>query len=70
MEPCKRTLSLPMKPSPIPTPAESVRLVFKRACMSISREYAFLAISFDAPTEHERAVRLVKVRRAAQKPKE
>ena len=58
-----------MKPA-IPTPSEAVRLVFKRACMSISREYGFLAQSFDAPTERERALRLVKVRRAAQKGKE
>jgi hypothetical protein len=53
-----------MKPTPVPTPAEAVRLVFQRACMSISREYAFLAKSLDAPTPRQAAVSFVKARRA------
>lgn len=52
-----------MKPTPIPTPAEAVRLVFRRACMSISREYAFLALSLDAPSPRAQAVEFVKARR-------
>jgi hypothetical protein len=38
--------------------------------MSISREYAFLAASLDAPTERERLVRRVKALRAAKPGKE
>jgi hypothetical protein len=52
-----------MNKPPIPTPAEATRLVFQRACESISREYNWLAKSLDAPTPHERAVAIVKERR-------
>ena len=58
-----------MKQPPIPTPAEAVRLVFQRACLSISREYALLAKTVDAPTSHEAAVAWVKARRV-QRPAE
>lgn len=53
------------KPPPIPTPAEAVRLSFKRACESISREYGWLAKSLDAPspTTKQSAMALVKARR-------
>jgi len=55
-----------MKPTKIPTAAESVRLSFRRACMTISREYEHLAKTFEAgppPTSHEAAVAFVKARR-------
>lgn len=58
-----------MKPA-IPTPAEAVRLVFRRACMSISREYGFLAQSIEAPMPREAAVAFVKARRKAKPRKE
>jgi hypothetical protein len=67
-----------MPKQPIPTPAEAVRLVFKRACMTISREHALqatielaasqqfdeLAKSIDAPSPRVQAVSFVKARRA------
>lgn len=57
-----------MKPT-IPTPAQAVRLVFKRACMSISREYAFLAQGIDARDPKATAVEFTRSRRkAARKP--
>jgi hypothetical protein len=56
-----------MKPT-VPTPAEAIRLVFKRACESISREYGWLAQSIDAPSEKAAAVAFVKARRKAAKP--